>query len=105
MKGWNIEHYYATAPRAALNAPWREQAVCAGRDMEGVGRRAEAAAKRVCRSCPVLAACHAWVTDLPGALDPGGICAATTERERIALRKRRTLADTLARQAAERGAA
>jgi hypothetical protein len=53
-----------------------------GRDLRGVQR-----AVAVCRSCPVLAKCRAWLDSLPYGADPGGVVAGTVPgyRDRPAL--------------------
>lgn len=70
---------------------WRDRAAC--RDVDGelffydtVGEKAleiAAKAKAVCRRCPAIDACRAWVTDHPQA---SGIWAGTTPNERRAER-------------------
>lgn len=80
-----------TALRADLDAPWREQAACAGLHMEPApGTAAERAARDLCRGCPVLQQCWNWAIDMSGWADPGGICAGLNEQERINARRART---------------
>jgi WhiB family transcriptional regulator, redox-sensing transcriptional regulator len=82
---------------AAGPLDWLDQAACRHCDPElffppaefgAAGRDRIAAAKQVCRRCPVQATCLSW------ALDTGqeaGIWGGTTELERRQLRRRRHL--------------
>lgn len=74
-----------------LPGPWADHAAC-----HGLARvidppagfptpEAEMDAIRLCRSCPVLLDCYAWVIGLETRLQPTGICAGMTERARRTL--------------------
>lgn len=77
--------------RAALavdiHAAWRDQAACAGLDMNPEpDSPEESRALAVCDTCPVLRDCSRWVMPLNEYTDPGGICGGMTERGRARLR-------------------
>ncbi len=73
---------------------WRKQAACAGlyevMDRRQADGPAVRAALAVCRSCPVLDDCRAWVLGLPERLDPGGVCGGLTEIQRSKARRAAT---------------
>jgi hypothetical protein len=81
-----------TAQVANPRAPWRTRAACLGKAqiMDRKQRdRPNGEALALCRNCPVLDDCKAWVLSLPDTLDPGGICAGLNERQRMKIRPKR----------------
>lgn len=69
---------------------WQDRALCRGLadlfDPPDPTPETEEWAKDICRTCPVLMACHQWVMSLPTVYDPGGVTAQRTEDERRHLR-------------------
>lgn len=78
------------AATAGLRAAWGERAACrrdAGLlDPDSPDWVDEATAIAVCRACPVLTECRAWVLALPASVDVGGVCGGLTEHERARIR-------------------
>ena len=59
-----------TRPPLRQRSPWRERAACLDYPTErffppGDDKRAEAAAKAVCRTCPVIRPCLRYALDTP----------------------------------------
>lgn len=73
---------------AASNLSWQDNAACRGLGTEAFyptkGGDGGAAAKRVCRGCPVLARCWQWGIDH----EDDGVWGGTTPNERKALREK-----------------
>jgi WhiB family redox-sensing transcriptional regulator len=76
------------APAGRLTADWRDDAACRGRDPElffpdnattAAARAQIAAAKQVCRRCPVTLTCLTWALACG---QQAGIWGGTTEQER-----------------------
>lgn len=65
--------------------PWRKRAACAGQVAAMFPERGQPAApaRALCRSCPVLDECRAWVATVP---EQVGIVADTSARERMRAR-------------------
>ena len=79
---------YAERFVAPIRGEWTRRAACVGawELMEGPD---VAAAKRLCfTACGVRADCRAWVLPLPPRIDPGGVVAGLTLKERRRLRAR-----------------
>jgi Transcription factor WhiB len=65
--------------------------------------KAELAAIQICRGCPVLTDCYAWVITLKPAWQPTGVCAGLTENaRRLIIRKHRLRAAARLRAQAEK---
>ena len=82
------------APASGQRADWRHEAACAGRDPElffpdsaapAAARAQIAAAKQVCRRCPVTMTCLSWAL---ASGQQAGIWGGTTEQERHRLSRR-----------------
>src|SRR5689334_5575733 len=79
---------YAARFSAPIRGEWAREAACAGQWelMEGPD---VAAAKRLCFDvCTVRAECRAWALLLTPLVDPGGVIAGLTSRDRCYVRAR-----------------
>jgi WhiB family redox-sensing transcriptional regulator len=81
---------------AAETAGWRDRAACRSQDPElffpigttGPALAQAEEAKAVCRACPVLVDCLAWVMNVEPPGQEAGVCAGLSENERRALKRR-----------------
>ncbi|GIH26022.1 hypothetical protein Aph01nite_43320 [Acrocarpospora phusangensis] len=75
-----------TVSQLLRHAPeWLSRGACGGQSKLMYDESRPEMARAVCYGCPVLDDCRAWVTALSPDQDPGGVIAATTEKERAGL--------------------
>jgi WhiB family redox-sensing transcriptional regulator len=93
-------------PRYEKDQAWRDQAACATHPVEmffpSVGGSA-AAARAVCRSCPVIEQCTEFILSVPTREDEYGIWADMSPRQRAKERVRRGLAQPSGHRKAANG--